>query len=367
MGQILGGGPHTAKESSNGRDQALGVCWGSSGMQGWRERMEDAHLAFPSLAAQVGPGARPGWEGTAIFGVMDGHGGEHVAKFCERHLPSAIASFPAEDVELALVGAFHRMDEMLCDPKALQELRSLSNDILMKPVVNRPNSGHPDYTGCTAVLCSVRQREIHVANVGDSRAVLCRYGSAVEMSQDHKPDLPNERDRIHKAGGSIYEQKAWGMTQYRVNGNLNMSRSIGDLLYKQNTGLSAQEQMICCHPDVRHFKRQAGDDFMIIACDGIWDVMTSQAVVDFIRARLGPVWTVEDRVQDGSLRLSEILEELLDNCVSPDPRQTQGLGGDNMTAILVVFTEQPDNAYGDGPLIEGFRHSPLRSWLCQYR
>lgn len=371
MGQLLSG-PITDKESGDGFSQEMDLRWGYSCMQGWRDRMEDAHLAVPSLAAYAGQQCTgvvdPGWSETAVFAVMDGHGGEHVAHFCERYLPWEIARGPSEDVGRALCDAFHRMDELLADPANLDELQSLSNDI--SPQAFKTWQANPECIGCTAVVCCVRRDAIVVANAGDSRAVLCRRGKAIDMSEDHKPNLPSERARIKRAGGCVLEQRVGGHTHYRVNGNLNLSRSIGDLGYKQNMHLSPQDQMICCTPDVRQFRRQPGDEFMVLACDGVWDVLTSQEVVDYIRPLLGDLLDSEQKSGKPTLRLSSILEGLLDHCLSPDLSQTSGLGGDNMTMVLVAFMGNPPSTAQDYWLDRidsaGLAlQSPM--WLCPYR
>jgi protein phosphatase 1G len=289
--------------------------------------MEDAHLALPQLPGQD-------WKHIALFGVMDGHGGEHVAHFCERYLPAEIARGPSHDIGGALISAFHKMDEMLDEPDRLEELRSLANPSFMPS--SRSLNAHPDYVGCTACICCVTTNSLIVANCGDSRAVLCRNGQAVPLSEDHKPNCPQERQRIAKAGGSI-ERSAYGrVVQFRVNGNLNLSRSIGDLEYKKNPNLQPDEQMICATPDVLEIARESGDEFFVIACDGVWDVMGSQDVVDFIRERL-PQGNLQTQGPPDSKVLIPIMEELLDNCVSPDLSKTGGLGGDNMTALVVMF------------------------------
>mmetsp|Transcript_84490 Transcript_84490/g.242595 ORF Transcript_84490/g.242595 Transcript_84490/m.242595 type:complete len:363 (-) Transcript_84490:60-1148(-) len=361
MGQLLGG-PVTDKVSGDGARGEAGLAYGFSGMQGWRERMEDSHLAIPCLQEVAGSSCSKGWRDTAVFGVMDGHGGEQVAHFVERYLPLALAQGAPEDVGGSLVTAFQRMDELLFDPSNHNELASMAND--MSPVFGgRP--ANPDNIGCTAVVCCVRPDSITVANAGDSRAVLCRRGQAVEMSEDHKPNLPGELRRIHRAGGCVMEQHVAGTTHYRVNGNLNLSRSIGDLNYKQNFQLPPKDQMICSTPDVRTFWRQAGDEFIVLACDGVWDVLTSQEVVDYIRPRLGSFSDIDERIRTGSLKLSTIIEGLLDHCLSPDLSRTYGLGGDNMTLVLVVFVGEgkpsakwrPDTT---GHSVEG------SAWLCPY-
>lgn len=84
--------------------------------------------------------------------------------------------------------------------------------------------------GCTAVVALLHKNTLYVANAGDSRAILCRNGKALALSEDHKPSQAVERERIVAAGG--YLSEIGGMC--RVNGNLNLSRAIGDLKYKSN-------------------------------------------------------------------------------------------------------------------------------------
>merc|ERR1719476_703845 len=112
------------------------------------------------------------------------------------------------------------MDELLGDPSNFRELQGFSNDIT--PPAFSSWQASPDCIGCTAVVCCVHGDSIVVANAGDSRAVLCRRGKAIDLSEDHKPNLPQELARITRAGGRIVEQRTLGPTQYRVNGNLNL-------------------------------------------------------------------------------------------------------------------------------------------------
>lgn len=319
--------PVTKKESGDGAAASKGLSWGHSCMQGWRLQMEDAHFALEDLGGG-------GWAGTAAFGVMDGHGGCEVARFCELHLPREIARGPGSDYRNALVDAFHGIDKMLREEEHQETLRSMTppaaNGVLR--IGPRRPCARPEWVGCTAVVCLVRRDVVVVANAGDSRAVLCRSGLAVPLSEDHKPNLPGERDRINKAGGCVERQQVGPIVQYRVNGNLNLSRSIGDLEYKRNQALPPSEQIIIATPDVHTYKREADDEFIIVACDGIWDVVGSQDAVDFVRDRL-------PRYRGLGMTLSVIMEELLDYCISPDLSTTSGLGGDNMTALLIVFDD----------------------------
>ena len=88
----------------------------------------------------------------------------------------------------------------------------------------------------------------------------------------------DERQRIIKAGGFVSEG--------RVNGSLALSRALGDFDYKGNKELCEKEQAVTAFPEIREFQLQGGDEFMILACDGIWDVLTSEQCVAFVRERL---------------------------------------------------------------------------------
>lgn len=110
----------------------------------------------------------------------------------------------------------------------------------------------------------------------------------------------------------------------RVNGGLNLSRSFGDFDYKQNSKLSYAQQMITCKPDIKQVARSPDDEFIILGCDGIWEkyVENSQGLIDMIR----------DDVKSGK-DLRKLVEDLLDHLLAKDT--SEGLGCDNMTAILI--------------------------------
>jgi len=174
-------------------------------------------------------------------------------------------------------------------------------------------------SGCTAVVAVLRGLNLYVANAGDSRCVVSRAGKAIDMSVDHKPEDDLERTRINKAGGRV-------TLDGRVNGGLNLSRALGDHCYKLNTTLDAKEQMITALPDVRCLTLEENDEFMVLACDGIWNVMTSQEVVDFVL----------ELMKAGTDKLSTICEHIFDYCLSPNT-DGDGTGCDNMTCVLVTF------------------------------
>lgn len=179
------------------------------------------------------------------------------------------------------------------------------------------NVHHAAGMGATAVSVLVRGNKVVVANTGDSRCVMSKRGQARALTLDHKPILFEEAKRIIKAGGFVRDN--------RINGALNVSRTLGDLDFKRNTDLPATEQMVVATPDIEEFSLEEGDEFLVIACDGIWDVLTNQEAVDFVRKRL--------KAGEG---LKSICEQMCDACLAPD---LKGLcrGADNMSVIVVLF------------------------------
>jgi len=177
-------------------------------------------------------------------------------------------------------------------------------------------------SGCTAVVALLVGRELYVANAGDSRCVVCRDGKAIEMSYDHKPEDELERTRINKAGGRVTQDG-------RVNGGLNLSRAIGDHAYKTNKDLPLSDQMISPVPDVKKLTIDPEkDSFVLLACDGIWNSLSSQETVDFVNDRLE-----KKNAKHDTNYLTNIIKELFDHCLAPDT-MGDGTGCDNMTAVI---------------------------------
>ncbi|KAG9284541.1 hypothetical protein G9A89_014145 [Geosiphon pyriformis] len=287
MGQTLSE-PIKEKQSSSEGDQR--VIYAASAMQGWRISMEDAHTTLLELA---------GHQGYSFFAVYDGHGGPNVAKYSGTHLHERIAkdeAFSKGNFHKAIINGFLGTDEDLKkDPQYAS-----------------------DPSGCTAVIALITpDQKIIVGNAGDSRAVLSVKGEAQEMSKDHKPVNKEESTRIRKAGGFV----EFG----RVNGNLALSRAVGDFEFKQNTNLPAEEQIVTALPEIKEFTLNNDTEFLVLACDGIWDCLSSQNVISFIRKEIG---------ERNNLKVA--CENLMDHCLANDS-ELGGIGCDNMTVIIVGF------------------------------
>lgn len=163
------------------------------------------------------------------------------------------------------------------------------DEAFMSSIVEEPGKD----SGCTAVVALLHGKDLYVANAGDSRCVVCRNGKSLDMSIDHKPEDNLEYTRIKNAGGRV-------TMDGRVNGGLNLSRAIGDHAYKMKKDLPAHEQMISAQPDIKKITLTDEDEFMILACDGIWNSLTSAEVVEFIKKR----------ITEGTDKISKICEEV---------------------------------------------------------
>ncbi|KAH8851693.1 putative protein phosphatase 2C T23F11.1 [Schistosoma japonicum] len=294
MGQSLCA-PVLSKETKSWQNENYSVA--VSSMQGWRVHMEDAHMCLLEL---------PSDPKAAYFSVFDGHGGTRVANHASRHLHEKIvqqSEYSRNDIKEAIRHAFLSMDaEMQSEmtsyslnsltPKIDSSVNSTSSSVVTtkgsvtetqndKPTsfsVKIPNPGD-ELAGSTAIIVLLKDQMLYCGNAGDSRAVCSRRGVAEPLSADHKPTLRAEKERISAAGGWVDAK--------RVNGNLALSRAFGDFVFKRNPHQSAENQIVTANPDV--FVRRLSvedDEFIVLCCDGIWDVMTNQEVISFIRLRL---------------------------------------------------------------------------------
>ncbi|XP_062030176.1 probable protein phosphatase 2C 8 [Rosa rugosa] len=189
-----------------------------------------------------------------FFAVYDGHGGSSVSNACRDRLHQLLAqevepwirgsdSTGGVDWEKALASCFTKMDNEV--GAAAAEMEGCVNTV-----------------GSSAVVAIIGKEEIVVANSGNSRAVLCRDGVAIPLSRDHNPDRPDEKERVEAAGGRVIDWKG-----FRVLGVLATSRSIGDHYLKP---------YVISEPEVTISKRTGSCDFLVIASDGLWDVVSNE-------------------------------------------------------------------------------------------
>uniref|UniRef100_A0A2K5J098 protein-serine/threonine phosphatase n=1 Tax=Colobus angolensis palliatus TaxID=336983 RepID=A0A2K5J098_COLAP len=292
--------PKTEKHNAHGAGN--GLRYGLSSMQGWRVEMEDAHTAVVGIPH--------GLEDWSFFAVYDGHAGSRVANYCSTHLLEHITTnedfraagksgsaleLSVENVKNGIRTGFLKIDEYM------RNFSDLRNGM--------------DRSGSTAVGVMISPKHIYFINCGDSRAVLYRNGQVCFSTQDHKPCNPREKERIQNAGGSVMIQ--------RVNGSLAVSRALGDYDYKCVDGKGPTEQLVSPEPEVYEILRAEEDEFIILACDGIWDVMSNEELCEFVKSRL--------EVSDD---LENVCNWVVDTCLHKGSR-------DNMSIVLVCFSNAP--------------------------
>ncbi|KAJ1690295.1 hypothetical protein LUZ63_014450 [Rhynchospora breviuscula] len=254
---------------------------GMSSVCGRRRDMEDAVSVRPNFV-EVGCAYH-------FYGVFDGHGCCHVAVSCKDRMPEIVSEEMIKKGGEAVKGeewwkgvmerSFVKMDGEVSEGEG----KPVSSNC---PCVLRTQKS--DHVGSTAVVSVVGPKHIIVANCGDSRAVLCRDGTPVALSTDHKPDRPDELKRIEDAGGRvIYWDGA------RVLGMLAMSRAIGDNYLKP---------YVIPDPEVTVTERSNSDEFLILASDGLWDVVSNEQACQIVRTCFRP--------RSSKVKRDEIVEEL---------------------------------------------------------
>ncbi|KAK6927015.1 PPM-type phosphatase-like domain [Dillenia turbinata] len=237
--------------------------FGMASACGRRRDMEDAVAIHPSFCTEL-----------HYYAVYDGHGCSHVATKCRERLHELVKEElgkreAREEWEIAMERSFRRMDnEVISWPSN----GGADLNVDCRCELQTPEC---DAVGSTAVVAIVTPDKIIVANCGDSRAVLCRSGKAISLSSDHKvnvryiPDRPDELNRIQEAGGRVIYWEG-----PRVLGVLAMSRAIGDNYLKP---------YVSCEPEVTITDRRAGDECLILASDGLWDVVSNDTACGVAR------------------------------------------------------------------------------------
>ena len=134
-------------------------------------------------------------------------------------------------------------------------------------------------SGSTALALCVSGSECFVANAGDCRAVLSRHGTAIDLSADQRPSTSVERARIEAAGGYVEDGY--------INGHLGVARAFGDFhIDGLKGGADGKPGPLIVTPEVETRTLTTQDEFIVLACDGLWDVFSSQNAIDFTRIAL---------------------------------------------------------------------------------
>ncbi|CAN1151055.1 Probable protein phosphatase 2C 13 [Linum perenne] len=288
---------HTPKDSmidSSAMKPFPSIRSGSCSDIGPRPSMDDEHIRIDDLSAHLGSFfSCP----SAFYAVFDGHGGPDAAAYIKRNAMKLFFD-DADLPETSDMNAFFLESLMDSHRKAF----------LLADTAIADESTISSSCGTTALTALVLGRHLLVANAGDCRAVLCRKGVAVDMSQDHRPSYLPERRRVEELGG-------WIEDEY-LNGYLAVTRALGDWDLKHPYG---SESPLIAEPEVRQITLADDDEFLIIGCDGIWDVMSSQYAVSLVRRGLR-------RHNDPELSARELVMEA-----------GRLNSADNLTVVVICF------------------------------
>lgn len=247
--------------------------------------MEDRHITLMSLTP-----------GVFLSAVFDGHGGAKTAEFAANHTHQMIKEsqfFEKSDYARACVEGFILTDRLIS-----QKVEECS--------------------GSTACAILIDSDQIYCSNIGDSRAIASIGGHVCPLSFDHKPNRRDELKRIESGGGWVEFN--------RVNGALAMSRALGDFFFKQNIDSPLHKQIVTAIPDVIICK-QKELEFLVLACDGVFDMMTNTEVIKFVRNKLAQ-----------KIHPKEICQRLLEVCIAEQP-STSLPGCDNVTVTIIFPTD----------------------------
>lgn len=265
-----------------------------------RKRMEDRHVVLHDLKAYL-PSALQSkidpLEHVSYYAVFDGHAGTDAAAYAAAHLHELLvesSSYPAD-----LVQAFNEAF-VSCDKTFVSTSKK---------------------SGSTAVCTLIKGEFLYTAWLGDSQATLVRNGVPIKIVDSHKPNRDDERARIEALGGSIMHWGTW-----RVNGQLAVSRAIGDGEYKP---------YISADPDVTTIAMNGSEEFVIVGCDGLWDTVTPEEATDLVFDHLEENKANGGDIDNISARLATLSKE-------------KG-SGDNIT-IIVVFLKPVEEVINLGKL-----------------
>lgn len=231
-------------------------------MQGWRNTMEDSYIMSELSIPQH-----------YILGIFDGHGGDEVAIYVGNNIVRLLERMKGWQIYKKMLLKDNQTPFTDIDKYIKKLLESLCFEI-DKEVFDNCKSCHG--CGTTGTIVLISPDTYYCVNVGDSRTVLCnKNGNVMPLSYDHKPNNKIEKIRIEKAKGYVSKRN-------RVDDELALSRAFGDFQFKDGLN-NMKKTKVICFPDVTITKRTSQDQYLILACDGIWDVMSNENIYERIK------------------------------------------------------------------------------------
>ena len=342
MGNVIEGlSDHvTAKTTETSSTQDGAIQFAVSEMKGWRDTMEDCHTTCTSIPIH---GSKESLDDHCLFAVYDGHGGGFTSSYAGSTFVRVFSKRPELKQYAALpkVGKNSREDVTGVDKlrralratfldldRDLWDLQIAQNESMLRKLTLEREANHgretnetlhaqsrirPERSGSTIVVVLITPSHTICANAGDSRAILRQGSKVFPLSFDHKPSNVCEQERIIAAGGFVRGR--------RVDGDLAVSRGLGDFGFKNEQSLPPHKQRVIAEPDFMVYPRDdTKDEFVVLACDGVFDVVTNGQCSEL----------VQEILDEGETDLGLICEEVMDTCLEKNSR-------DNMTMIMVAL------------------------------
>ena len=239
---------------------------GVTSEQGHRRSMEDQHTALISDECG-GDGAADAFADIPYFAVYDGHGGVQCADFLRERLHGMVMKQPNIRTE---------------PEQAIQAAILLAEETFLKKAREEKLEA-----GSTVALAVIVDGKLIVGNVGDSEIVLSRAGKAKLLTTKHHLSAnDNERTRITAAGGKIYRDRVGHPKFNPAFMNIAVTRAIGDSGFKLEEYTDGNPSGLIADAETRTVSLTSQDEFIVIGCDGLWDVISYQDCVDFCRNHL---------------------------------------------------------------------------------
>lgn len=287
----------------------------------------------------------------SFFGLYDGHAGSSCADFLKDNLHDFITSsthFKKDKSKALFEGIIQAENEFKKKSVRFEkEKKNLNLNLAAKknsPSSKKKNPKILDHSGSCATICLFESSKGYIANVGDSRIILSsKKGREIkQLTNDHKPESEDEKERILKYGGAITKKQSLMRVKQidedgkmfevdkmvegpcRVNpGGLSVSRTIGDFQSKL-TEFGGNPMCVIPIPELGKFSIEDDTDFLVMACDGVFDVLSNEEVVR-------KIWEVLRRGGESLENLAEdATEEVINLAIEKE-------SSDNLTVVVVLF------------------------------
>ena len=255
---------------------------------------------------------------TFFFAVYDGHGGNGCSLYLKEKLHHFIKNFTKESLNEAI----NTVEEKFMSEEALDEKGEIK-----------------DPSGSCGIMALIQKNKLIIANVGDSRLVLFKKNSLYFSTEDHKPGSPSEKTRIEKGGGMVYQtpsliplhqngkeiEPPWRV----LPGRLSVSRTFGDVEAK-NEKLGGMKNVVVALPDITEIELDEDFNFMVLGCDGIFDVLSNEEILECIKIVLK-----EKEINDlNNVNISELCGYIADMIIKSSLAKDSY---DNVSCIVVAI------------------------------